>query len=76
MMQGSTDELSVDTGCLTPKTPPNHPIISHPIAPRFMGAGPLHRPPREGVIDNHAGDAAGLHVSDILPAGGLVGATA
>jgi len=63
----------------TMKIPPNHPIILHPITQRpwrLIGDDPLHRPPRQGVIDDRAGNGAGSHVSDVFPAGGLVGATA
>ena len=58
---------------------PTEDVIPHPITPIkrcLIGDRTLHRPPRQGVIDDRAGDAAGLHVGDIFPAGGLVGATA
>lgn len=75
----SSAELANRLDSTSFKIPPNHPIIPHPITPikrRLIGDRPLHRPPRQGVINDRARDAAGFHGGDVFPAGGLVGATA
>ena len=51
------------------KIPPNHPVIRHPVTPikrRLIGNCALHRPPRQGVIDNRAGEIFLVYADDSL----------
>ena len=78
-MQCSLRLGSWPAGALLLKITPNHPIILHPITPierGLVGDRALDGAAGEGVVKDRAADDAGSHVLNVLPAGGLVDATA